>query len=279
MPAKRKLQVSNSYPLQFDQLSKILYFLAGNPSLKKVSRKILVENTGLSDRQIEGLVSIGSAMGLIQPVIQILTPRGRLIAQRDIYFQQKGTLEWCHFKGTGSFQNLIWYELFNSYLPDTPPSSPSDWLSYFRGKLTGQYSKKTLAEHLRAEVHFIADAYFNQELKRLQILNQTLEGAIYLIRYSKSEPLVFCAMLYEYGEINKSTLFQITDLVTTKGSPAKVFHLDEPLLRQIIDGLHEKGWVRYERTHNLDQIRLKESYSSLDFLEAFYQKREPRQGT
>ena len=67
MPPKRKFQVCNGYLLEFDQLARVLNFMTENRSIKRVYRKELEENTGLSNRQLESLVSIGSALGLIQP--------------------------------------------------------------------------------------------------------------------------------------------------------------------------------------------------------------------
>ncbi|MGA7874105.1 MAG: hypothetical protein WCA08_00450, partial [Desulfoferrobacter sp.] len=113
---KRKLQLSNSYMLEFDQLARVLNFLLENKEVKKISRTDLQEETGLAVRQIASLVSMGSAMGLIQPASQILTPIGRLIAENDIFIEKKGTLEWCHYVGAGSFSNLVWFEVFNHLL-------------------------------------------------------------------------------------------------------------------------------------------------------------------
>ena len=71
---RRKLQVGNSYLLEFDQLARVLNFLLEQKESKRIKRKVLKENTGLADRQVEGLVSMGTAMGLIKPNVQILTP-------------------------------------------------------------------------------------------------------------------------------------------------------------------------------------------------------------
>jgi hypothetical protein len=99
---QRKLQVSNGYLLEFDQLARILHYLLEHRNARKISRKVLQEDTGLADRQVESLISMGSAMGLIKPRLQVLTPTGRLIAEHDIFFEKKGTLEWCHYVGAGS---------------------------------------------------------------------------------------------------------------------------------------------------------------------------------
>ena len=68
---RRKFQVSNGYLLEFDQLARILHFLLEHRDAKKINRKVLREDTGLADRQVESLVSMGAAMGLIRPGLQI----------------------------------------------------------------------------------------------------------------------------------------------------------------------------------------------------------------
>ena len=93
MPPKRKFQVCNGYLLEFDQLARVLNFMTENPSIKRVYRKELEENTGLSNRQLESLVSIGSALGLIQPRRQILTPAGSVIVKYDIFIEANGLLD------------------------------------------------------------------------------------------------------------------------------------------------------------------------------------------
>jgi hypothetical protein len=52
--------------------------------------------------------------------------------------------------------------------------------------------------------------------------------------------------------------------------------MDEASFRQQTVKLHEKGYLRYEGTHNLDQIRLKPDYQALIFLRAYYQGIEPQ---
>ena len=66
-------------------------------------------------------------------------------------------------------------------------------------------------------------------------------------------------------------------MAVTPGSPAIVFGLDVALFRQQIEGLHDRGWLRYETTHNLDQIRLKPGFSTIEFLTAHFENREPHQ--
>ncbi|MEI6259321.1 MAG: DUF4007 family protein [Deltaproteobacteria bacterium] len=274
---KRKLQVSNGYLLEFDQLSRVLHFLLEHRDAKKISRKVLQEDTGLADRQVESLVSMGSAMGLIKPGLQVLTPAGLLIAEHDIFFEKKGSLEWCHYVGAGSYRNLIWFEIFNRLLHETSAMTQDEWIERIRSELAGQYSRQTIGKGVHKEVRFVIDAYLKRNFSKLEILNRSSDDRLYRRRYTGFSPLVFVAMIYDFCAAREVHLSQITEMATTPGSPAVVFGLDAVLFRQQIEGIHDRGWLRYETTHNLDQIRLKPGYSALEFLTAHFENREPVQ--
>jgi hypothetical protein len=101
---------------------------------------------------------------------------------------------------------------------------------------------------------------------------------LYPRRYVDCNPLVLGAMLYDFGAGVDSRLLQVGDLAVAPGSPALLFGWDAATVRQQIEGLHEHGWLRYETTHNLDQIRLKTSFSAVELLAAHFEQREPREG-
>ena len=271
---KRKLQVSNSYLLEFDKLAHILKVLLDNRDVKKNSRKVLQESTGLADRQVESLVSIGTSMGLIKPGSQVLTQVGLLIAEHDIFIESQGSLEWCHYAGAASYKNLIWFEVFN-HLLNEPATTLKDWSAKLRAKLTGLYSDITVKKNLSQEIHFITDAYTRRNFSKLDLLRITPEGVLYRQRYSGFVPLVLAAMLYDYCAGENIHLIELESLINTPGSPVALFGLDRSMLVLEIEKLHSIGWLRYESTHNLDQIRLKSGYSALEFLSAYHENREP----
>ncbi len=276
---RRKFQVSNGYLLEFDQLARILHFLLEHRDAKKINRKDLQEDTGLADRQVESLVSIGAAMGLIKPGNQVLTPTGLLIAEQDIFVEKTGSLEWCHYVGAGSFRNLIWFEIFNSLLAEASPMTQDQWNERMRSELASQYSNRTVSKHLYEEVRFIIDAHMERNFSKLELLHRSSDELLYRRRYTKFDPLVLSAMIYDFCAKNETHLFQVGEMAVTPGSPAVVFGLDATSFRQQIEGLHDRGWLRYETTHNLDQIRLKPGFSALEFLTSHFEDREPREGT
>jgi len=272
---QRKLQVSNGYLLEFDQLARVLHYLLEHRNAKKIGRKILQEDTGLANRHVGSLVSMGSAMGLIKPGIQVLTPEGLLIAEHDIFFEKKGSLEWCHYVGAGSYQNLIWFEVFNHRLHESSPMTQEEWSERIRSDLAGQYSKQTIGKGVHTEVRFVVDTYMKRNFSKLEILHQLPDNRLYRRRYTGFTPLVLVAMIYDFCTSKEARLFQLDEIATTPGSPAMVFGLDAASFRQQVEVLHDRGWLRYETTHNLDQIRLKPGYSALEFLTAHFEDREP----
>jgi len=154
----------------------------------------------------------------------------------------------------------------------------ADWSNSLRGELAGQYSERTIKKSLREEVHFVVDAYTEKNLRKLELLQKAPDDRLYIRRYTNLTPLVFSAMLYDFGSGKDSQLLQVAEMVVTLGSPALLFGLDAVTFRQQIEGLHERGWLRYETTHNLDQVRLKPSFSALEFLTAYFEDRAPREG-
>ncbi len=276
---RRKFQVSNGYLLEFDQLARILHFLLEHRDAKKINSKALQEDTGLADRQVESLVSMGAAMGLITPGRQILTPVGLLIAEQDIFIEKRGSLEWCHYVGAGSFRNLIWFEVFNRLLAEALPMTQEEWNERIRDHLSGKYSKRTIGKGLYEEIRFVIDAYMERNFSKLELLHRSSDQRLYRRRYTRFSPLVLGAMIYDFCATKETHLSQIDEMAVTPGSPAVVFGLDATSFRQQIEGLHDRGWLRYETTHNLDQIRLKPGFSALGFLTAYFEDREPRQDT
>ena len=273
----RKFQVSNGYLLEFDQLARVMHFLLQHKEAKRIDRKVLQEDSGLAERQVENLVSMGSAMGIIKPNNQVLTSAGLLIAEHDIFIEKKGTLEWCHYIGAGSYRNLVWFEIFNRLLTESSPMTQEEWSDRLRSDLSGQFTPKTLGKGLREEVRFIVDAYVERNFNKLELLQKSPDERIYRRRYTNFDPLILSAMIYDFCATNDEHLSQVAAMAATPGSPAVVFGLDATLLRRQIEGLHERGWLRYETTHNLDQIRLKPGFSALEFLTAHFEDREPHE--
>lgn len=275
-PLKRKLQVANGYLLEFDNITRILSASWEKRSMNRIGRAVLVESTGLPDRQVESFVSISSAMGLIRPIVQTPTAFGALVAVHDPFFERPGTLEWCHYQGAGSVRNFVWFDVFNRLLVQEDPMAHPEWNAWFRKELAGQYSDRTMRKVVQEEVHFVIDAYMEQKLKALGILGLGDDDEIVLQRHRQIDHLVFAAMLYDFVESRGGRTFEIGELTRLPGSPSVVFGLDADSVRTLVEALHTEGLLRYETTHNLDQIRLIPGYTPEEFLTAYYEARRPQ---
>lgn len=275
MKTKRKLQVSNGHYLDFDQTARLIHIVANADQDQKVTMSFLEEETGLPFRQVRNRMSVARAMGLFTDKGLQLTPFGNLIALHDPFFENRGSLEYVHYLAAGNFKNIIWYEVFNTLLASGQSTDYQGWLGYFRGHLFGDYSKKTLQDHLPKEVRFIIEAYTENNLKDLELLSRDTQGKLYKRRYLNPSPLVFSAMLYHYAEQQNTDLMQVEDLLQSPGSPAMLFFTGRELFNDTVELLHDKGYVRYEGTHDLNQLRLKEKYTAMDFLSAHYEQQEP----
>lgn len=280
---KRKLQIANGYLLELDNISRILNIcrnpgptdLSGGIPGKRINRAFIAGATGLADRAVEAYVSMAVAMDLLLPVTQTLTPLGVLVAEFDPFFERPGTLQWCHYRGAGSVRNLVWFDIFNLLLRQEKPMTRPEWHAWYRVRLNGLYSARTLQKVVPEEVHFITDAYLERKFKKLDILEKDTYGVITQKRYRRIDHLVFTAMLYDFISARGGGTMEIMELERLLGSPAVVFALDADSLRVILEALHAEGLVRYETAHNLDQVRLIPGYKSADFLRACLEEQKP----
>lgn len=278
-PPKRtevpKLQVSNGYSLDAAQTARLLTHIADHPEVKRFARRDLMEGTGLAEGQVESLTSIGAAMGLVAPVTARLTPLGELILRHDLFLDSSITLEFCHFLGAGNPRNLVWHAIFNEILPHHSPTDQAGWSAMLRDQLADRYSKRSLVKHVASEVRFVLDAYTVKNFKKLNLIYETPDKTLALRRYTALAPLSLAAMIYWVGDQHEARLVSFDEIQAVPGSPGRVFGLDASSMRQLVEVLHQKGWIRYEVRHGLDQVRLIDGFEPLEFLAAGYENREP----
>lgn len=270
-----KLQVSNCYSLDAAQTARLLTYIVEHPDVRKFVRRDLMEGTGLSNGQVESLTSIAVAMGILTPLTALLSPFGRLVHQHDLFLDSSLTLEFCHFIGAGNPRNLIWHTIFNEVLPYEKPTTQAGWCTWLREKLAGQYSHGSLMHHVAYEVRFVVDAYTVKNFKKLNLIYETPDKTLALRRYTALQPLALAAMIYWIGNQHEARLVSFDEIQAEPGSPGRVFGLDASSMRQMVELLHQKGWIRYEVRHGLDQVRLVDGFEPLEFLVAGYENREP----
>jgi hypothetical protein len=271
---QRKLQVSNGHYLDFDQLARLMIVIQQSESTS-LSLNQLVEETGLPLRQVRNRISIGRAIGVIQKTTFRLTNFGNLVKTYDPFFDFENTLVIVHYLAASNYTNLVWYELFNTVLDGQNALDYEDVMKHFRRTLAGLYSEYSLNDHVSKEVRFLIDAYTEQNLRKLELLRIDSEDKIQRGRYTNFDPSLCAALIYRYCEIQGSRVCELDSIVTERGSPARVFGVDRSGFQRYAEALHTKGWLRYETTHSLDQIRLIPGYTFTEFLTSSFEQREP----
>ena len=271
---QRKLQVSNGHYLDLDQLARLMITVKNNEA-STLSLDGLAEETGLPRRQVRNRISIGRAVGVFNKTSFSLTEFGRLVAEHDQFFDEEATLEFVHYQAASTYENLMWYELFNTFAAEKDSFDYQGLLDYFRETLEGLYSKESLTKHVREELRFLIDAYTGDKLKRLEVLLETSDGRYMRGRHRLTNPLVAAAIIYRYCDTMNRHVCSIDELCGERGSPGLLFGMSRAGMREIVEALHEKRWVRYETTHSLDQIRLISDFDSTEFTRAYYAGRSP----
>ncbi len=267
-----KLQLSNGYLLRFDQLSRILGAIAEREHQSRVTRKDLIEDTGLSERHIENLCSMAVGIGLIKRISYNLLPLGELIVQHDRFFDDRGTLWACHYRLGSNPRNLVWQRLVNRILPELDQVTTEAARAYFTD-LEGEYSEKSLEDHLSKELQICYNAYTEQALARLRYL-EIVDTNTYALRigHAPLDPLILLFAIYDYRDRFSSgaTAVEIPTLWRAENSPGRVFDLRPSRLRELLDRLHRGGHLTIERQADLDQVTLPDDGSALSALEAYY---------
>lgn len=273
---KRKLQVCNGHYLDFDLLARFIQIL-NEMSDKDLKLKDIETETGIPASQVKNRISAGRAMGIFDEKKLKISPFGKLVLNYDLFFEKIVSLEFCHYLSASNFGNLIWYEVFNTLLVQEEPLTYEGWINYFMYNLRDNYSEKSLKSHIHKEVRFIIDAYTEKNFNRLKLLQQLPDESYYLVRHADLSPWVLAATIYHYCSARNINLFQIGETASTPGSPAMLFGIDADTFRHLLEDIHDRGWIRYETTHNLDQVRLRQGYTPLEFIAAHFEDRKPEQ--
>ncbi len=230
----------------------------------------LEEDTGLPYRQLRNRVAIARAMGLFNEKSLVLTPFGKLVVKHDIFFENIGTLEYCHFLAAGNFFNLVWYDVFNELLVENPPADYQGWMRFFKQKYEGLYTQASIEDHLSKEVRFTIEAYLKNRFRKLDLLAENSSGQIQKRRHVEINPLILTAMICKFMSSKSITLIQVEELVSSKGSPGILYGIDGAAFRSHLEMLHEQNLLRLETRHGLDQIRIKDGTEPENNLNAFY---------
>jgi hypothetical protein len=269
-----KLQLTNGYHVRFDQISRILQYLLTTGSRKKIPRQEIVATLGLSDRQVESLISVSVGFGLVKSRTSILTPLGKIIAEKDVYFERIETLWIVHYIISSNPEWVVWYRIVNQILPMNDRIVISEVALPYFSDLKSSFSERTLKEKLPGEIGAVLQSYVQSFLSRLNLLRKEQTGVYHRDTPVDIPSLPFLYQLLHFKEMHaiSASAMSIEEIEKGKDSPGAVLNLPEYMFRDLLNRLHDSGLVRWEQFGDLDQVRFSEELTLAEVLYRIYGK-------
>lgn len=263
-----KIQALNGFHMYFDQIASV--FKARYETDVNIDLDQLSLISGLNRRKTRMILNFLADLGLSQKRTLKKTRLGELIYTYDDFFQKDGTLWLVHYLESTNDYLIIWNRVMNQ-LDSADQVARENLLTLFED-LKDDLSDYTYKHHIGKEIRIILDAYINQRLAKLNLLEEN--NGIYTVHRNSDIPdLIFLSTIILYRDIKYpgATAIDIKDICTAKNSPGKIFILDEYFIRKKLESLKNTGVISIESRGDLDQIRFRAGVQFESVLEAYYQ--------
>lgn len=264
---KYKIQTLNGFKMYFDQIVNVFkakYYIGEELNLDKLS-----ETTGLNRRKARLILNYLAELGLSKKASLKDTELGNIVHKYDDFLENKGTLWIMHYlQGTNNYV-VIWNRVLN-YFNNVDAFTREDLLALFVDLETeiGEYTYK---HHIGKEIRIILDAYTNQRLSDLYIMEEQ-DGKFKVNKNREVPDLILLAAMKRYQDINYpgASSIDIKEIATGKNSPGRIFLFDEYVFRQKLEELKNQGYIGIESRADLDQIRIRTDKNFEEILEVYY---------
>lgn len=271
-PVKTKLQVSKGYLVQFDQLARVLAFVCAD-GRGRIPSQDIAEATGLATAQAQNLCSIAEALGLTETILLKPTALGKLVAARDPFFDDLGTLWFLHYTIGSDPRFLIWHRFANVIAVDGSTFTADDARGSF-DDVKANLAEYSGARHTTNEIKVVLNAYMQQNFSRLAYLRENNDE--YSLSYREPvAPLVLAAMIARFRDRHHAgaTSIAIDELLTAPNSPGWVCQIPEDRFRNALEALKNESGFSLESRADLDQIRLTDATTETQWMERYYEQR------
>jgi len=266
-----KIQVTNSFAIQFSYLSQFLQYAAGNNDRPKISRSEYVTHLGLTERHAEAVCSVAVAFGLIAPRTLVVTEVGKTMAEGDPYLEYTGTLWTLHYTVASNKKWLIWNTLLNEVFSTRQKTTPEEAWESFSG-LRDKLSKFTMNNKLRREIATILDCYTTKSFNKLGIIQK--EDSEYVFHRTDQIPpeiLTAATLVFRQRYNPNASGVSMETLIKAPNSPGRILNMEESTMRRIFDQANHRGLLFIERKADLDQIRFREGITVETLLRMYYE--------
>lgn len=265
-----KIQILNGFKLYFDQISNI--FKSRYDYEDKINLDILSERTGLNRRKTRIILNFLADIGFNEKRTLKKTELGKIIFENDCYLEDIGTLWLMHYMGSINENLVIWNRFINAISNScrfTPEEIMDEYLD-----LKENISEYTYKHHVRKELSNIIDAYVNQRLSNLMIIEKNIddENMYEVIKNQEIPDLIFMGICIKYRDkyFQGATSLEIRDICNAENSPGRILFLDEHIVRNKLDSLKKNRFIEIESRGDLDQIRFGLETSFEDILFKYY---------
>jgi len=262
-----KIQALNGFNMYFDQLTNVFkarYEADNNFSLDELS-----SITGLNRRKARIILNFFADIGFSEKRTFKKTKLGEIIHRYDDFFQDEGTLWLMHYLQSSNEYLIIWNRIMNS-LYKMESMKREDLLILF-ADLKDDLSEYSYRHHIGKEIRTILDAYTNQKLRKLNLIDEYDERYYIHRNIEVPELILLCAIImYKEHHYPGATAIDINEICTAQNSPGRIFVQDEHILRKKLENLKNSGFISIESRGDLDQIRFKEGSTIEKVLEDYY---------
>ena len=252
-----RLQLTDGYYLHFNQLSRMLQYAFENINKPRISSAEYIEFLGQSEMNIGALRVVLVELGLLNSRILTLSEFGKYVAKHDLFFENSCTLWICHYNISSNPENYIWYRFINKVLREVTNFAKDDFYKYYDDVVEINKGKSAI-KSMHKEVVSLINAYSKQQFKNLRLLYQDYEG-----KYQKDDPVdidplvfLYCLLVFLDSKGIIATALTLKEILNENDTPAKVFHLNELQVNDILNRLHSKQLIGLEKFGDLNQIRL-----------------------
>lgn len=266
-----RIQVTNSFPIQFSYLSQFLQFALQKSGKPTINRSEYTAHLGLTNRHSQALCSVAVAFDLIFPRKLTITPLGKAIAQGDPYIDYPGTIWMLHYVVASNKKWLIWNTLMNDTFPNKQRVTQQEAKAFF-DYLSDKLTKYTMVHKIPREITVVLDSYSTKGFSKLSLIQK--QGDCFIFQKTTQIPpeiLAATILVFRQKYNANASAISIESLTRDSNSPGRILNMDEDVMRKILEQAKNLELLYIERKADLDQVRFRESITIEDLLKRYYQ--------
>ena len=266
------LKLTSGYHLDLVQIARMLEHCAG--AEEKLKPEAFAAAIGISAARAKRLWMMGTALGLFRKGAWVPTALGRLIAQRDPFLDDAGTLWLLHYVLAADPEIMVWNTMASSVLPENRLITATAAKRYFDAKMDG-FSTLSHDVYLTKEISAFFNAYTVQAFAHLDYL-RTADHRTYVRGDGVPiPPAIFLAavMLYRGRSAPNAATIDIPLLANAASSPGRIFGITQREVRDLLDLARGRGDIYVESRADLDQVRFPAGTTFLGAAQQYYEER------